>query len=140
MRSPWVFIRESIGERTRRWARRRHGQDPPQLILASQRIYILPTPSGLVYAVLLATMLAGSMNYNNNLAFALTFLLAGIGIVAIYHTHRTLSGLRVQYLGAASPATTSCWTGKAVAKFPAACPRSTRASSAWHSPHANGDR
>ena len=49
---------------------------------------------------MVATMLAGSMNYNNNLAFALTFLLAGIGIVAIYHTHRTLSGLRLQYLGA----------------------------------------
>jgi len=100
MRSPWVLIRNSIGERTRRWARRRHGQDPPQLMLASQRIYILPTPSGLVYGVMVATMLAGSMNYNNNLAFALTFLLAGIGIVTIYHTHRTLSGLRLQYLGA----------------------------------------
>jgi uncharacterized protein (DUF58 family) len=53
-----------------------------------------------VYAVMLVTMLAGAMNYNNNLAFALTFLLAGIGIVAIYHTHRTLSGLHIQYLGA----------------------------------------
>ncbi len=100
MRSPWLVISEFFNERTRQWAYRRHGRDPSRLTLASQRIYILPTASGLVYGVMLATMLAGAMNYNNNLGFALTFLLAGIGIVAIYHTHRMLSGLHVQYLGA----------------------------------------
>jgi uncharacterized protein (DUF58 family) len=100
MRSPWLVIDQAIGERTRRWARRRHGREASQLTLASQRIYILPTSAGLVYAAMAATMLAGSMNYSNNLAFGLTFLLASIGIVTIYQTHGMLSGLRVQYLGA----------------------------------------
>lgn len=100
MRAAWDRIRNRFAERSRRWARRRQGSDPPRLRLASERIYILPTASGLVYAIMLATMLAGSMNYNNNLAFALTFLLASTGIVAIYHTHRVLSGLRLDYLGA----------------------------------------
>lgn len=100
MGNPWNAIRRGIAARARRWALRRQGRDPGQLMLASRRIYILPTPSGLVFGVMVATMLAGAMNYNNNLAFALTFLLAGVGIVTIYHTHRTLTGLRVHYLGA----------------------------------------
>jgi uncharacterized protein (DUF58 family) len=100
MRSPWLVLDETIGERTRRWAHRRHGREPSQLTLASQRIYILPTSAGLVYAAMVVTMLAGSMNYNNNLGFALTFLLAGMGIATMYQTHGMLCGLRVQYLGA----------------------------------------
>ncbi len=101
MRFPWPIIRENLEARARRWARRRQGQDAAQLTLASRRIYILPTASGLVFGIMLATMLAGAMNYNNNLAFALTFLLAGIGITTIYHTHRTLVGLRLHCLGGA---------------------------------------
>lgn len=100
MRSPWLLLRDRAGERARRWALHRQGADPAQLTLASRRIYVLPTASGLVYGVMLVTMLAGSMNYNNNLGFALTFLLAAIGIVTIHHTHRTLAGLRLLYLGA----------------------------------------
>jgi uncharacterized protein (DUF58 family) len=100
MRSPWRHLRDYASVRARRWALGRQGRDPPQLTLASPRIYILPTAAGLVYAAMLVTMLAGAMNYNNNLAFALTFLLAGVGIVTIYHTHRTLTGLRLHYLGA----------------------------------------
>jgi uncharacterized protein (DUF58 family) len=93
-------IRGSLSERTRRWAYRRHGRDPTRVALASGRIYIVPTAPGVVYGAMVATMLAGSMNYNNNLAFTLTFLLAGIGIATIYHTHRTLSGLQLGYVGA----------------------------------------
>jgi uncharacterized protein (DUF58 family) len=93
-------LRSRLAARARRWARQRQGADPPRLALASERLYILPTPAGLVYGVMLVTMLAGAMNYNNNLAFGLTFLLAGIGIVAIYRTHRNLCGLRLHYLGA----------------------------------------
>jgi uncharacterized protein (DUF58 family) len=100
MRSKPRAIAGRFSEMGRRWARRRQGLDPPLLTLASERIYILPTPAGLVYAVMLMTMLAGAMNYNNNLGFALTFLLAGVAIVAIYHTHRNLCGLRLHYLGA----------------------------------------
>lgn len=70
------------------------------MTLTSKRIYILPTATGLVYGAMLVTMLLGSMNYNNNLGFFLTFLLASVGIVCIYHAHRTLAGLQLRYLGA----------------------------------------
>ena len=99
-RSAWRNWQTRVAGRVRRWALRRHGPDPAELTLSSQRIYIVPTGAGVLYAVMLATMLAGSMNYNNNLGFALTFLLAGVGIAAIYHTHRNLLGLRIRYLGA----------------------------------------
>lgn len=100
MRAAWRRTRERFARRARDWALRRQGSDPPRLTLASRRIYVLPTQAGLVYGAMLATMLAGAMNYNNNLGFALTFLLAGVGVVTIYHTHRTLAGLHVHYLGA----------------------------------------
>jgi uncharacterized protein (DUF58 family) len=74
--------------------------DPPEVMLRSERIYIVPTPAGVLFGLMLVTMLAGAMNYNNNLGFALTFLLAGLGVAAIYHGHRALAGMRLRYLGA----------------------------------------
>jgi len=47
-------------------------------------------------------MLLGAMNYNNNMGFALTFLLAGIGIVSIYQCHRNLADVVLHYGGAHS--------------------------------------
>ncbi len=101
MSSSWRRIPGRLRERARRWARRRQGSDPAQLTLTTDRVYILPTMPGLLYGVMLVVMLAGAMNYNNNLAFALTFMLAGTGVAGIYHTHRILAGLRIHYLGAA---------------------------------------
>lgn len=100
LRAPWHAARRSIATRAQHWAYRRQGADPRQLTLESRRIYILPTGAGLVYAIMMAVMLAGAMNYNNNLAFALTFLLAALGIVSIFHTHRSLAGLQLGYLDA----------------------------------------
>lgn len=54
----------------------------------------------MAFAVLLVTMLAGAMNYNNNLGFALGFVLAGLGIAGIYHAHGILDGLQLHCLGA----------------------------------------
>ncbi len=100
LRAAWWRWRGRMRQRLRQWALARHGADAIELTLSSQRIYIVPTPAGLLFTVMLVTMLAGAMNYNNNLGFALTFLLAGIGIAAIYHTHRNLLGLRIRFLGA----------------------------------------
>jgi uncharacterized protein (DUF58 family) len=49
----------------------------------------------LYYGAMLAVMLLAAVNYANGLAYALTFMLAAVGIVATLHTHRNLSGLRV---------------------------------------------
>jgi uncharacterized protein (DUF58 family) len=64
--------------------------------LERKRIYILPTPLGLVFIGVLCGMLVGSVNYNNNIAFLLTFLLGSMTVVSILHTHRNLLDVRVR--------------------------------------------
>lgn len=63
------------------------------LRLTLRRIYIIPTRYGLLFAVALAVMLAGSMNYNNSMGFMLTFMLAGMAVVSMLHTYRNLAGV-----------------------------------------------
>jgi uncharacterized protein (DUF58 family) len=65
-------------------------------------VYILPTGVGLVYALTAFAMLLGSMNYNNNLSFALTFLLASLGFVAMHQCQRNLVGLEISFAGVES--------------------------------------
>jgi uncharacterized protein (DUF58 family) len=63
--------------------------------IGSRKIYILPTRYGLIFGLLLLLLLFGSMNYANNPAFILTFLLVGLGLVATIHTWRNLAGLEL---------------------------------------------
>jgi uncharacterized protein (DUF58 family) len=63
--------------------------------ITNKRIYILPTRLGLMYAVAVIAMGIGGMNYGNNLALLLVFLLAALGFVAMHHTHRNLANLRI---------------------------------------------
>lgn len=69
--------------------------------IGARRIYILPTRYGLVFMVLLFLMLLGSVNYGNNPAHLLTFLLGAVGINAMYLTWRNLRGLKLTCRGAA---------------------------------------
>ena len=63
--------------------------------LDRQRIFILPTRHGLMFAVVLLLMLIGSINYSLSLGFVLTFLLGGMALVSILHTYRNLAQLTV---------------------------------------------
>jgi uncharacterized protein (DUF58 family) len=66
--------------------------------LKRQRVYILPTREGVVFALLLFVLLLGAMNYNNSMAYLLTFFLGGLFLVSILHTHSNLAGLIVRGL------------------------------------------
>ena len=68
---------------------------PGPILLAHRRVFILPTSYGVVYAVVLIIMLAGSINYTLSLGFVLTFLLAGLGINGILYTFRNIANLRI---------------------------------------------
>ena len=85
--------------RARGWALKRQGIDQPLTRLRPGRVYILPTGVGLVFALMSFAMLLGSMNYNNNLSFLLTFLLAGLGFVAMHQCQRNLVGLEIAFAG-----------------------------------------
>ncbi len=65
------------------------------VVLTQRRVYILPTRHGVLFAAALLLMLIGSINYQLSLGFILTFLLAGMGVVAILHTYRNLAHLSV---------------------------------------------
>ncbi len=71
------------------------GPEAAPIVLVQRRVFVLPTRAGLVFALCLLLMLAGSINYNLGLGFALTFLLAGLGIVHILHTFRNLALLEI---------------------------------------------
>ena len=92
-------VRRRLASRAARWARKRQGSDAHVTELRSRRIYILPTGVGLVFGLMTFAMLLGSMNYNNNLSFVLTFLLAGLGLVSMHHCQRNLVGLEVSFAG-----------------------------------------
>jgi uncharacterized protein (DUF58 family) len=73
-------------------------QVPPAIgpvILTQNRVYILPTSGGLIFGATLVVMLLGCVNYNLGLGYVLTFLLAGVAVVALLHTFRNLAHLRV---------------------------------------------
>lgn len=61
--------------------------------LTQRNVYILPTRAGLAFAATLTVMLLAAINYQLNLGFALTFLLAGAGVVSMHMTHGSLRGL-----------------------------------------------
>lgn len=71
------------------------GPQAPPYYLNNRRVYILPTRQGLVFAMLLFAMLLGSINYNNNLGYILTFLLASLTVVTIFMTYRNMLFLRI---------------------------------------------
>lgn len=76
--------------------------DVGRITLNHRRIYILPTRRGLFFGLLLLLLLLGSINYALSLGFVLTFLLAGLGHVAMLHTFRNLSGVQIS-AGAVAP-------------------------------------
>ena len=90
-----MSLASRLRKRTRAWARRRHGRDREPFVIPTRRVYILPTRLGLLFSGMLFLMFLGSMNYANNLALGLTFLLGSIGLIAMHHCHRNLAGIGV---------------------------------------------
>lgn len=61
--------------------------------LTQRNVYILPTRPGFMLATTLAVLLVGSINYQLNLGYLLTFLLAGSAVIGMHVCHATLRGL-----------------------------------------------
>lgn len=82
------------------------------LTLTQRNVYILPTRPGFMLGATLLVLLVGSINYQLNLGYLLTFLLAGSAVVGMYVCHATLRGLSLalmqpqpQYVGASATLT-----------------------------------
>ncbi len=77
------------------WVNRRHRPWPGPIRLHRRRVYILPTRHGYAFAAMALILLLWSINYSNNMGFALTFLLVGVALNAMWRTNRNLVGLRI---------------------------------------------
>jgi uncharacterized protein (DUF58 family) len=85
-------------ERNPRIANWLYGFAPPErgtVILVHRRVYIVPARLGWFFGATLTVLLIGSINYALSLGFALTFLLAGLGLAGMVHTARNLARIGV---------------------------------------------
>jgi uncharacterized protein (DUF58 family) len=92
-------------ERRPRLANWLYGFTPPErgvVVLVHRRVYIVPARLGWLFGATLALLLVGSINYAIALGFALTFLLAGLGLAGMVHTARNLARIAVS-AGRAEP-------------------------------------
>jgi len=85
----------AIRNRLTDWMAQPREPEAGAIVLVQRRIFILPTRSGIVFAVVLLMMLLGSINYTLSLGFVLTFLLVAMVFNATLHTFRNLSQLSV---------------------------------------------
>jgi uncharacterized protein (DUF58 family) len=61
--------------------------------LTQRNVYILPTRAGWMLGATILVLLLASINYQLNLGYVLTFLLAGCALVGMHVSHGTLRGL-----------------------------------------------
>lgn len=66
------------------------------ITLTQRTVYILPTRPGLMLSVTLLVLLVAAINYQLNLGYLLTFLLAGCALVSMHVGHGTLRGLAMK--------------------------------------------
>lgn len=80
-------------ERVTRWIEGRNRPRGGELRLGRRNVYVLPSRPGMLYALVLLTMLVASINYALSLGYMLTFLLGAVAIVAMLHAFRNLHAL-----------------------------------------------
>lgn len=94
-------IVERFGDRTARWAFIRPKKPEALPIEINRgRIYVLPTSFGLFITAVIAVLLLGALNYNNNPAIFLAFIIAATAHNSLVHAHLLLSGLCIKTLHA----------------------------------------
>lgn len=94
-----VSEKSSIEQRFDSWlldrVRRLRGPAQLPLTLEYRHIYVLPTRFGIGFGLLLALMVVGGLNFNNNMTLMLGFLLAAIAQLTTVLAYRNLVGMRI---------------------------------------------
>lgn len=87
-------LQQTVQRRFQLWLERRL---PPQrtITLSQSKIFIFPSRAGLSFMSVLLVLLLIAINYQNNMIFALVFVLVSAFIVTILHTYANLSGLSI---------------------------------------------
>jgi uncharacterized protein (DUF58 family) len=78
------------------WLLSRLPQDE-EVTLTQKRIYILPTKPGWLFIIVAISILLLGVNYQNNLAYAVAFLMTSLMVTAILHTFANLRGITLAF-------------------------------------------
>lgn len=88
-------MRKFLKQKFRNWAFRRT-VETGTVVLNQRRIYILPTRRGMLFAIVLALMLLGNINYTLSLGYVLTFLLATSAGMSMIYAFRNMAQLEIR--------------------------------------------
>lgn len=80
------------------WFEERNPPSRDTIVLHNRRLYILPTRFGYLFAVMLLFLFLVAINYQNSMAFVLTFMLISLAIISLWHTHKNLLNINVGLL------------------------------------------
>lgn len=84
----------------RRWViarvKRRRDTITPPYVLAYRKVFILPTAFGGAFALMLIFTALGGLNFNNNLALLLVFVLGALCQMTTLLAYRNLAGLEIR--------------------------------------------
>ncbi|MCG8613265.1 MAG: DUF58 domain-containing protein [Pseudomonadales bacterium] len=89
-------ISKGLNRKFRKWLHRRI---PPSesVKLEQKSIFVFPSQKGLAFCAVIALLLLTAINYQNNMIYLLTFLLASILIANILVAYSNLLGLTIQF-------------------------------------------
>ncbi len=90
-----VTLPNPIRRRIDAWVDAHNPPSRDSIVLRNRRLYILPTRFGYVFAMMLLFLFLAAINYQNSMAFVLTFMLTGLGIISLWQTHKNLLGICV---------------------------------------------
>lgn len=94
----------AVSDRVSAWVRQRvftrRGPMTPPLELEYRHVFVLPTAFGWGFGVMLVFMALGGLNFNNNMALMLVFLLGTIVQLTTLIVYRNLAGLNVNNIHA----------------------------------------
>lgn len=83
-----------VRQRVRRWMEARLPRSDTQE-LTQRNVYILPTRAGWMLLLTLVILLIAAINYQINLGYLLTFMLAGAAAIGMYSCHNNLRGVHL---------------------------------------------
>lgn len=88
-------FKDSFVRRVRQRVLSKRGPMTPPFVLEYRHIFVLPTRFGWGFATMLVLMALGGLNFNNNMALMLVFLLGTIAQLTTLIAYRNLSGLKI---------------------------------------------
>jgi uncharacterized protein (DUF58 family) len=92
---PSVALPGAVRQFIDNWFESHNPPSRDSIQLHNRRLYILPTRFGYLFAIMLLFLFLAAINYQNSMAFVLTFMLTSLMIVSLWHTHKNLLGITV---------------------------------------------